>query len=168
MQLPPASIALRAAVPEDELFMQKVYFSTRAEEMKLIDWTDEQKQAFLEMQFTAQKTAYLNDYLSGEYFVILKDGEAAGRLIVERTEDTLLLIDLAILPEYRNLGIGTYFLEKLKTEATEKNQTLRLHVENFNPAHRLYERLGFAKVAEHSFYWRMEWNSRESVAQAVA
>lgn len=166
---PPASIALRPATPEDEPFMLAVYASTRADEMQLVDWADEQKQAFLRMQFNAQKTSYLNDIPNSEYSVILNNGVPVGRLIVDRSStEVLLLADIALLPEYRNTGIGTSMIKDLKNEAAAKGQCLRLHVENFNPASKLYDRLGFKKVDEFSFYWRMEWNSAESVTQAVA
>ncbi len=168
MQVPPASIALRAANADDEAFMFRVYASTRADEMKLVDWTDEQKQAFLQMQVKAQKISYLNEFPNAEYSVILNDGVAVGRLILDRSAEVLLIIDIALLPEFRGLGIGTSLIEDLKREATEHRQCLRLTVENFNPAHRLYQRLGFNKVDEFNFYWRMEWNSAESVTQAVA
>lgn len=165
--LTPSSIVLRAATGEDDAFMCAVYSSTRTAEMELVDWTDEQKRTFLSMQFNAQKTSYLNDYPEAQYFVILKDGKAAGRLIKDGSGDVLLLTDIAVLPEFRNQGIATYLIEELKNEARESHQSLRLHVENFNPAFRLYERLGFRKVAEYSFYWRMEWNSRVSQTQAA-
>ena len=165
---PPTSITLRAATIDDDGFMRAVYASTRAEEMKLVDWTDEQKSAFVEMQFQAQKKSYQNDYPDAQYFVILQDGNDAGRLILNRFDDVLLITDIALLPEYRGQAIGTYLIEELKNEARENNQCLRLHVENFNPAFRLYERLGFNKVAEHGFYWRMEWkNPGESQTQAA-
>lgn len=165
---PPASITLRAAISEDDLFMQEVYFSTRAEEMKLVDWTDEQKQGFVQMQFNAQKASYLNQFPDAEYSVILNDGVPVGRLILDRSAEVLLIADIALLPEARGLGIGSSLLEDLKREAAAHGQCLRLHVENFNPAWRLYERLGFNKVGEYGFYWRMEWNSSERETQAVA
>ncbi len=36
---------------------------------------------------------------------------------------------------------------------------VRLHVETFNRALRLYERLGFRPIAESSIYLEMEWNA---------
>jgi ribosomal protein S18 acetylase RimI-like enzyme len=159
LQLPPASPTLRTANLEDDPFMLEVYSSTRADEMALVNWTDEQKLAFLLMQFNAQKVSYERESPNAEYFVILNDGIPAGRLIVDRSSETLCLIDIALLPAHRNLGIGRSLIQRLQTEAAEAAKCLRLHVENFNPAHRLYERLGFRKVDEFSFYWRMEWNA---------
>ena len=37
---------------------------------------------------------------------------------------------------------------------------LRIHVERFNPALRLYERLGFHPIADRGVYLFMEWQGR--------
>ena len=168
MQSSPTSPTLRAASSEDDSLMLAVYSSTRADEMALVDWTDEQKQSFLQMQFNAQRTSYLREYSNAEYFVILNDGVEAGRLIVDRSGDALLIVDIAVLPEHRNSGIGRSLIEDLQDEARKNKKLLRLHVENFNRAQRLYERLGFQKVAEVSFYWRMEWDPATADMAQVA
>src|SRR6266550_911227 len=148
--------------------MLEVYSSTRADEMALVNWTDEQKLAFLLMQSNAQKVSYQQESPNAEYFVILNDGIPAGRLIVDRSSEILCLIDIALLPAHRNLGIGRLLIERLQAEAAETAKCLRLHVENFNPAQRLYERLGFMKVEESGFYWRMEWSAATAVKAQVA
>jgi ribosomal protein S18 acetylase RimI-like enzyme len=151
------SFSLRPVSLDDEAFLFQVYSSTRAEEMGLVPWSDEQKQAFLEMQFNAQRQSYRQEFPDAEYHVILHDGVSAGRLIVDRADERILVIDIALLPEHRRIGIGSALICDLKAEAQETGRPLRLEVENFNPAYRLYERLGFEKVDEAGFYWRMEW-----------
>ena len=51
-------INLRMVKESDNDFSFSVYASTRADEMELVDWTMEQKDAFLHMQFEAQTTHY--------------------------------------------------------------------------------------------------------------
>jgi ribosomal protein S18 acetylase RimI-like enzyme len=155
------SFTLRPVSLDDEAFLFQVYSSTRAEEMGLVPWNDEQKQAFLEMQFNAQKQSYRQEFPDAEYHVILHDGVSAGRLIVDRGDERILVIDIALLPEHRSIGIGSALICDLKTEAQETGRPLRLEVENFNRAYRLYERLGFEKIDEAGFYWRMEWRPSE-------
>jgi len=43
----------------DESFLLTVCASTRSKEMAVVSWSDEQKRAFLEMQFQAQHNYYL-------------------------------------------------------------------------------------------------------------
>ena len=160
------SLSLRPVSFDDEAFLFQVYASTRVDEMAVVQWSEEQKQAFLRMQFNAQSQSYQQQFPGAEYHVILHDGVSAGRLTVERTEERILLIDVALLPAHRNMGIGSSLIRDLKTEAQETGRPLRLEVENFNPAYRLYERLGFKKIDEASFYYRMEWRPSERATTA--
>ncbi len=68
------------------------------------------------------------------------------------------LVDIAILPEWRNRGVGTAFLRELIAESEYTGRPLKLQVAKGNPAARLYERLGFSKVSEDQVYIQMEQN----------
>jgi ribosomal protein S18 acetylase RimI-like enzyme len=157
-------LSLRPVRIDDEEFLFQVYASTRAEEMAIVPWNQEQKHAFLEMQFNAQRQSYLKEFPSAEYKIIEDDGVAAGRLIVDRSDQRILIIDIALLPEHRRKGIGSSLINDLKSEAERTGKPLRLDVESFNPAYHLYDRLGFRKIDEMSFYWRLEWRANEEVA----
>jgi GNAT superfamily N-acetyltransferase len=150
--------SLRPTQPGDQEFLFRVYANTRAEEMALVDWTDEQKTAFLNMQFEAQSRHYRTHYPAAEYSIILRDGEPVGRLIMDRSAAQHLIIDIALLTEFRCLGIGTAILKDLMNEARQASLPLVLRVEFFNPAMRLYSRLGFIKTREvNSIYHEMVW-----------
>ena len=152
------SIDLRAVNVDDADFLYSVYASTRSDEMKLTDWSEEQKEAFLHMQFNAQTEHYSIYYPNAEYKIIEHDGVPAGRLTVENRSDHYLIMDIALLPKYRGSGIGTFLVEQLKQEAARLNLPLVLRVEFFNPAIRLYDRLGFVKTRQvKSVYQEMVW-----------
>lgn len=155
------SVTLRPVQPEDAPFLFQVYASTRAEEMTLVDWSPEQKLAFLQMQFSAQRQHYLVYYPDARYHIIQRDQASIGRLIVNRTDDEILVIDIALLQEHRGTGIGTNLIRELQSEAAQTGKPLRLHVETFNPALQLYTRLGFVKIAEIGIYYELEWKSKE-------
>src|SRR5690349_13416768 len=104
-------LGLRPSGAGDQDFQYRLYASTRADEMALVQWTDEQKEAFLHMQFRAQTTHYQAHYPQAAYQIIQReDGTAIGRLIVNRSSDAMLIIDIALLPAYRGMGIGTAIL----------------------------------------------------------
>ncbi len=151
------SVQLRPARSEDEEFLFQVYASTRADEMALVTWDEKQKDAFLRMQFNAQAHHYRIEYPNAEWKIILRDQTPIGRLIVNRGADTILLMDITLLPEHRNLGFGTALVRDLMNEASATNKPLRLHVEIFNPAQHLYDRLDFQKISEVGIYVEMEW-----------
>lgn len=147
------SISLRTILPEDEQFLFAVYSSTRADELAFTDWNAEQKHAFLQMQFRAQQGQYQFTYPNANQQIIEVDGLPAGRLIVDRPEDETRLVDISLLPQYRNLGVGTSLLRDLQSE----NKKITLHVIRSNPAAQLYQRLGFIFVGEESLHVQMEW-----------
>lgn len=153
-------LRLRPVTPEDESFLARLYASTRTQELAQTNWSDEQKALFCRMQFNAQTTDYQRNYPDASFDVIERDGVAAGRLLVLRSEEEKIhVIDIALLPEHRGAGIGTKFLRELQEEAKAAGKKLSIHVEQFNPARRLYERLGFKQVEEKGVYLLMQWES---------
>ena len=150
-------IALRPVRPEDRDFLFSVYASTRADEMAMVPWGDTEKAAFLAQQFHAQTTYWDEQYPDAERSIVVIDGVPAGRFYVERWPGELRLIEIALLPEFRRRGAGTELLERLFAEASERNVPLTIHVEIFNPARALYERLGFVSKGERGMYLLMEW-----------
>lgn len=151
-------ISLRPITEEDLGFLRRVYGSTREEELALAtDWTPEQKMAFVTMQFEAQHTQYQQAYPDARFNVVLVDGVPAGRLYVHPRETEFRLVDIALLPDVRGRGIGTILLRELFAEVEAAGKTLTIHVEKFNKAMRLYERLGFRPIADRGVYFLMEW-----------
>jgi N-acetylglutamate synthase-like GNAT family acetyltransferase len=150
-------LTLRPMEAGDDEFAYRVYASTRSDEMALVDWTDEQKEVFLRMQVDAQKAHYKIHYLNAEYYIIQRKDISIGRLMIEPSKDFILLMDVALLPEYRNAGIGTTIMTNLMNKAAQVNLPLVLRVEFFNPAIRLYTRLGFVKTREMNVYHEMVW-----------
>lgn len=150
------AITLRAASEEDAAFLLQVYASTRADELALVPWTDEQKGAFLEFQFKAQHSSYHERFTEASYQIILQDNVAIGRLYVLREADEIRILDITVLPQQRNSGIGTTLIRELLTEGGQTNRRVRIWVEHFNPSMRLFERLGFSKVEEDGFNCLME------------
>ncbi len=153
-----AGISLRPVRDDDRDFLYRVYAGTRLEELELAtDWSPEQKEQFLRQQFAAQDAYYRENYQGAEWSVVLRHGEPAGRLYVHRRPAEIRLMEIALLPEHRGGGLGTALLEELMAEARATAKPLTIHVEVYNPALRLYERLGFRKREDKGVYWLMEW-----------
>lgn len=153
-------LSLRPINDTDLPFLGHLYASTREAEMALVDWPEQQKEDFLDMQFKAQHQHYMHYYGQADFAVIELDGEPVGRLYLDRREEEIRIVDIALLPAYRARGIGSHYLDAIMTEAGEKNLPVRIHVESFNPALRLYQRLGFRHVDTNGVYNLMEWLPR--------
>jgi ribosomal protein S18 acetylase RimI-like enzyme len=152
------AVTLRPITPEDMEFLHRVYRSTREEELAMVvDWTAEQKDAFVRQQFEAQHAWYIEHYVGADFQVILVDGVPAGRLYVHRREREIRLMDITFLPEHRRSGLGTSLLSDLMVESEAAGKPLTIHVEIYNPAMRLYQRLGFTTLEDRGVYHLLEW-----------
>ncbi len=151
------SMMLRAATPVDRDFLLSVFASTREAELAALAWAPEQSRAFLQMQFNVQQQSYDARYPDAENSIILLSDRPIGRMLVRRSDTTIELVDVALLSEYRNRGIGTALIRGLMAEAVATQKPLDLWVYVTNPARRLYQRLGFTKIEEESLYARMRW-----------
>jgi ribosomal protein S18 acetylase RimI-like enzyme len=150
-------LALRPVRDGDEPFLLAVYGSTRAEELAPVPWSDEQKAAFVAMQFAAQSAHYAEHYDGMTSDVVVVDGSDAGRLLVARWAREIRIVDIALLPAFRGRGAGTELLRRLMAEAAREGKVLSIHVEQDNRALGLYRRLGFQRAGETGIHLRMQW-----------
>ena len=151
------AVALRPAVPDDEAFLYELYCSTRAHEIAAFGWDQAQQDAFLQLQFRGLQRHYQVQQLDVDFRIILQNGRPIGQLIVMRSATEIRLADIALLPEYRGSGIGSRLIGDLFAEARGSGRPLTLHVEKTSRAVALYERLGFQKIDETGFHYKMEW-----------
>ena len=150
-------ISLRPASPEDEEFLLAVFKSSRGDDLRELGWEEDRIDEFLGMQFEAQQRLYQNDYQQADDQIVLCAGQLAGRLTVERRDHEIRCVDLALLPEHRNSGIGTLLIRQLQDEARLANKPLRLGLIRFSRAVSLFERLGFVRTSETGTHFQMEW-----------
>lgn len=150
------AVTFRDALEEDAAFLLRVYASTREQEIAMVPWSEEQREAFLRMQFTAQHVYYHKQFPDASYQLILKDVQPIGRLYVLREPTAIRILDITILPEHRNTGIGTALIQDLLAEGKRDRKPVGIWVENFNPSLHLFERLGFLKVHEDGLNWFIE------------
>ena len=151
------ALSVRPATSADEPFLLKLFATTRANELSLMNWDENQKQVFIAMQFKAQSQQYVMNYPHAEHRIILWNDEPVGRLLLDRGEQELTLVDIALLPAHRNKGIGTVLIQGIVKEAVAAAKPIRLHVFCSSAAKRLYERMGFSQVGEDAAYLEMIW-----------
>jgi ribosomal protein S18 acetylase RimI-like enzyme len=137
--------------------MRRLYGATREEELRQFPFDESQKQAFLDQQFGAQYQHYQLHYPTCERNIIEKDGQAIGRLWIDEWRDQIRLVDIALMPDFRGSGIGTKLVCEVLERGAKAGKAVTIHVESFNPALRLYERLGFQKVDTNGAYYLMRW-----------
>lgn len=151
--------SLRPATPDDRPFLWQVYASTRTDELAQVAWPEEHKQAFLDQQFNAQDAHYRTYYPTAQFMVIECAGEPVGRLYLADWPGEIRIMDIALLPAFRGRGWGTALLQAVLEQARVRGLAVSIHVEKFNPAYRLYTRLGFRPVGEHGIYDLLRWEA---------
>ena len=79
---------------------------------------------------------------------------------MDRSGGVLHIVDQALMPRWRNRGLGTAIMTALMQEAAANGLPLRLSVmSGNNAAIRLYRRLGFVPVSTEPPSIGMEWRA---------
>jgi GNAT superfamily N-acetyltransferase len=155
-----STLAVRPALPQDEIFLYDLYSAVRGPEFALAPVTPAQREQLIQMQFRAQMSAYTYAYPNSCYHVVLLDGKAVGRLWVAPAHDELQLVDIAVHPSLQRKGIGTVLIQRLQQEAAKARLPIRCCVFRFNPGSlRFHQRLGFTIAREDQLNYYMEWRS---------
>ena len=148
---------LRPEEARDIPFLMQLYASTREKELAPVPWTGDQKVAFLTQQFDAQRRYYRDTIEDCRFEVLEHNGEPVGRLYLQERPARMHIVDIALMPSRRGLGLGTQILQALQGSAGRAGRGVGIMVEKFNPALNLYRRLGFTDVKDHGVYLEMEW-----------
>lgn len=151
-------IGYRPFAAEDFAFIEALYFSTRAKELARTGWPEEQKQAFLTQQHHAQHHHYQTYYPDAERLIVERGGEPIGRLYLDAWTLEIRIVDISLMPAARGQGIGEAILRDLIEQAATAGKGVSIHVEKFNPARRLYQRIGFVVAEDKGVYDLMERN----------
>ena len=142
----------------DLAFVYALYAQVRAAELAPVPWPQDAKDAFLAEQAALQHRHYVTNYPGADLLVVANASGPIGRVYVYRSPGEIRLMDIALVPERRNRGIGTRLLNEILDEARATGSTVTLHVEPDNPAQRLYCRLGFRLIEHRGVYDFLGWD----------
>lgn len=164
----PAPSTLTPVSSSDEPFLVELYASTRAEEMTLVPWNDEQKRLFLQMQFEAQNRYYRERYPNASFDLIKLDDSPVGRLYLAELGDEIRIIDLTFLPAHFDLQVFVLLIEEILQKGAQVGKPVRIYLENYSPQTEIFVRSGFRKIGEHGIYflWQRDPADLRAVAEA--
>lgn len=153
------AVKVRPRTGADQPLLRDIYVSHRWEEIQvMVQWTEEQKLAFLHDQFRLQSHHYDTHYHDAEFYLVEVDGQPAGRLYLwDINPADLRIVEIGFLPPYTGRGIGGGLLKAVLERARAAGKSCSIHVEHSNPARRLYNRIGFTEVEVLGPYIRLEW-----------
>ena len=147
---PTITWSLRETCQADETFLRALFISTRVDEEAIRHWSQAQKMRFLSMQFEAQDTHYKSLFPKAERWIVCAGGKDVGRIILNKGANDIHIVDISLLPSFRNKGIGSSILQWVFDQANASRAQVSLSVRFDNPARSLYQRFGFKEGAGSS------------------
>lgn len=148
-------VTLRPVAADDENFLFELFRQTAGGELAALG------DVILRMQSNAQLLAYRAEFPAADHQIIMLEDRPIGRVLVERNESENRGVDIALLSEYRNGGVGRMLVQELLDEAARAGKPFRISVVKSNPALHLYQRLGFKTTGETGTQFLMEWVSED-------
>ena len=153
-------IVLRpVANQDDEQFLRDLYYGTR-DDLRALPLSEEQLRQLLLMQYEAQTRNYSEQFSGASHNVIELDGVPVGRLIVDRRPGQIECVDISLLPQWRNGGIGTAVMRSLLEECADQKSSCILFVLKTNLARSLYDRMGFRVEEDTDTHFVMKWDPK--------
>ena len=126
------AITLRPVTDGDRDLLIDIYQNSREPELALTPWTPELKRLFAASQLDGQLRHHREHYPQAEDLLIVVDDAPVGRLYLDRGSDVIALLDMTVLTESRNQGIGTHIVRGLQHESN--GRSIRVFVETYNPS----------------------------------
>jgi ribosomal protein S18 acetylase RimI-like enzyme len=150
-------LVIRPARDSDKFFVEYLYHTTR-DDLQLIDAEPEFIESLIGQQQQAQTIGYGDQFPNAMYFIVEKQGERIGRIVLDFHDDEIRIVDIAMIPAARGLGYGTEILHALKQAAKSAGASLVLSVYKQNiTARRLYEQEGFQVYQSNEVVEQMTW-----------
>ena len=150
--------SLRMATSSDAPFLLGLFAETRSRELKHVPWSEEQKFAFVQMQFRAQQADYESRYVDSLHSVIVIDGAPVGRIWVDDRKDEIRILDLAVLTEARGAGVGSAVLSRVLAQASAVGKQVRGYVDAAEGSRAWFERRGFRLISDEGAAELIEWS----------
>jgi hypothetical protein len=140
-----APYASRPAEAADAPFLLAVYAASRAAEIDAVPWSPAQREAFVALQFEAQRRYYAERFPDSTHLVLLAQGAPAGRLWANVGPDEVRILDLSLLSG-ADAGVAARALAGLVEASAARQLPIRVHLDAADPLLSQYLDLGFCEA----------------------
>ena len=146
-------VTTRAATEQDDAFLFGLFKEVRSVEFAQAPLAPAQLDLLMSIQYAGQKASYGAQYPGGNEIVLL-DGKAIGRMWLYRGPAEHHLVDISLMAEYRNRGIGAALLREAIAAARAAGVRLCCSVPATNHGSlRFHQRLGFQIAGRDEVYY---------------
>jgi len=146
-------LAARAPGTGDADFLAALYLATRPD-LGALPVPRSVIEGIARHQQQLQLEDYARRYPGAETWLVEEEGMAVARLVLDRSEEALRVVDLAVAPAARRQGIARELLTAL--QARGGAIALRVRVEN-SAARALYASLGFTVRRDEGAALELAW-----------
>jgi len=147
-----SAVTTRPATEDDEAFLFHLFKTLRSSEFRYPVMDPRQLESILDIQYRAQRHTYRMQYPGGDR-IILFDGEPIGRIWLYRSPSQHQLVEIAVLPGYRNWGVGAVMVKEAIADARAAGVPLISSVAAANTGSiQFHQRLGFQVVGNDEIY----------------
>ena len=141
----PGGVRLRMTTPADAAFERRLHDANRRD-LTLIDGSRDFVQSIFDMQHRARDEGYGAQFPNAMYYIIEKQGDAIGRLVLDFGHNEVRVVDIALTPAAQGQGVGKTVLNAVKQVAGNVPCPVTLTVSLRQPhLVRFYVGLGFVQ-----------------------
>lgn len=151
------SLTIRPMRSTDKAFVEGLYHSSR-DDLRLINAEEDFIETLIEIQQKAQTLGYGDMFPNAMYFIVERQSERIGRIVIDFGEAEVRLIDMVFMPLARGKGYGSEVIKMLQQAAAVNQVPLTLAVLSYNQAAKaLYLKLGFYVESSTGMHERLIW-----------
>lgn len=151
-------ISLTDFSEDDYEFSSDLFKKIKIDELNAHSWASELIDPILDIQHNAFSASIKSNFPDSENFIIHFNGERAGQIIINQSEEIILIVFIAVAKEFRSKGIATAAIKYFVNRSNESNKKIHLHVANNNGAYQLYKSLGFGEIDKDDIGSLLEYN----------
>lgn len=146
-----AGYKLKKSSQSDYEFLRNVHHVTLKEHIeKIWGWSEPLQDDFFKQEFDSNLIQIIQ---------VAKNN--VGYLLLNENKESVYVVELLILPEFQNRGLGTQILKDLIAQTEQMNQSLELAVFKVNTrAKDLYLDLGFVIKDQSDTHYLMEYEKQ--------
>lgn len=147
----PLKYTLQPTSSQDLEFLYDLHKSSQGQYIKNIwGWDEDQQFRMFKVHFSTDQQQ-----------LITYQKRRVGVLQLQSSQTTIEIQRIQVLPAFQNKGIGTSILKRLIQRSEQEKKTLSLRAFPNNPAHRLYQRLGFREAKRTDLHIYMQHQKTE-------
>jgi len=152
-----ANVSLRPEMSEDVPFLEELFIANKDDAEGWRQLLPAERTRLLKEQSALQRIHYRKFYPQAWFTIIEVEGKPAGRLCVNQSRQEMRVVDISILPEYCQHGIGSRLIQQVITESTRLKSPLRLCAELGSAVHTFYKKLGFREIKRDGTHIHYQW-----------